>query len=800
MELRLETVTPAGAPAPVPLEGVKARAVLSGGLARVAMAWRFRNAEKRPVEAVVKFPLPESAAVSGFRARIGTREVTGEVEEREAAFARYDDALAEGDGALLLDEERPNLFTLSLGNLEPDACALVELDFVTALERFGAETRFTLPCTITPRYLPPGAPDRDGRPAAEAVTPPYALHVPYGLSIEIEVAGAAGIAAVESPSHPVRAVFAGDAVTVAFAHGEAAMDRDFVLTVERKAAEAKFSARSAPCPGGGSVVALDLSLPEGEGKRAPREVLFLLDCSGSMAGSSIVQARDALAAFLRGLEVGDSFDIIRFGSSFERFFPAPRPYTDESLAAAVGRLAHTDADLGGTEALAPLSAALADPATPGRPRAIVLLTDGAVGDEDAILELARTHAAAARIFTVGIGHGPNEFFLRSLARSTGGACEMIAPGERIEKRVLRLFRKATADPAGTPRIEWGAAVDRTPAPDAVWPGEARTLFARFAGEPPESLRVEWALPGEGTIVESVRVAPDPAGSPIPALYAREAIRALEEGGGSGRGSAQSDRRASSARAALINLSCRFGVLCRETSFVAIERRTVGVKIKEEAVLRRVPCAITAGYGGLPAAAGAPTGAGRGTGLLSRLASFAPMIHGSTVPRPIMAAPAPPPPAKAKRRPKPVRLESAMDAEHFNNAFAAPLEMMPSEPALVTAPRRADAGGDDDLVGLLATQRAAGGFALPEERLAELGLARATLDAALAALSPALPPDEARALVVAAFVLALLAHRFAAERSVWDPVTAKSRRMVERSGATVGGVPIAAWAAGAVPRA
>lgn len=768
--------TPDGAP--VPLLGVKARACVTGRLARATVAWRFRNAEGGPIEAVCKFPLPESAAVCAFRARVGDRVVTGETAEREAAFAAYDDALAAGDGAFLLDEERPNLFTLSLGNLEPGAEALVELSYVETLEFSGGRTRFVFPATITPRYLPANAPDEDGRPAAAAVTPPYAEKVPYGLEIEIDLFDRANVEAVESPSHPVRTTFRDDRVRVEFAHGRAEMNRDFVLSIDRSERAQAVSARAAACPGGGSVVALEIAPPETDAPAAPRELVFLLDCSGSMAGSSIASAREALGLFLRGLEPGATFNVIRFGSSFESFFPAPREYSEASLAEALARLDRTDADLGGTEALAPLQAALARPAAQGRPRAILFITDGAVGNEEAILDLARAHAGSTRIFPVGIGHGPNDFFLRALARATGGASERIAPGERIEPRILRLFRRATTDPATAPRIDWrGHPADRTPAPDAVWPGEARTLFARFDGEAPASVYVEMGVPGAGTLGFEVPVGTDPEGSALPALYAREAIRAIEEGKGA-QGSAQGDRRAKADGARLVELSTRFNVLSRATSFVAVERREEGGKTTEAATLRRVPCAVTDGYGGMRAGA-----------------HLSMPLIGSTVPRggafaaamPCMAPPPPAPKQAAPAKGKARRMRAEVDAECDSVALcAAPREAVPCEPA--SAPPK-DA---TNLYALLAMQKASGGFDLPEETLEALGLAPSDLASALAAFAPA--AAGARLLLVTAFLLAHLAARHADEREAWEPVTRKSARMVARSSSTVAGVPLQAWAA------
>lgn len=219
---------------PIPLSAVAVEADLAGAGARVELTQVFENRESTAVEAVYRFPLPEGAALTGFRARVGERVFEGEVDERDRAFDRYDRALERGDGAFLLDEERPNVFTFSVGNLLPGTRAEVTVTYVEVLARSGAEVRFRLPTTIAPRYVPADAPDENGVPAGDRVHPPYAADVPYGLTLRVRVHGAEGLEAVESPSHPVRCSLGDDPVLVELSADTARLDRDFVLTVRRR--------------------------------------------------------------------------------------------------------------------------------------------------------------------------------------------------------------------------------------------------------------------------------------------------------------------------------------------------------------------------------------------------------------------------------------------------------------------------------------------------------------------------------------------------------------------------------------
>ncbi|MFU8858611.1 MAG: VIT domain-containing protein, partial [Deferrisomatales bacterium] len=592
--------------------GVAVEADLVGRSARVEVTQSFENREEQPVEAVYRFPLPEGAALTGFRARVGERVFEGEVDERDRAFARYDEALEKGHGAYLLDEERPNIFTLSVGNLNPGARAELTLTYVEALEEVDGAVRFRFPTTISPRYVPADAPDEGGVPAADRLHPPYAGEVPYGLRLRVRVHARDAVAAVESPTHPVRCALGEDPVEVELSADSTRMDRDFVLLVRpREAAGHRAWAGTAgpvekgdgrgdeagdgTAEGTGEAegfVQVDFALPPDLGKgpaAAPAgEVVFLLDCSGSMGGSSIAQAKRALEILLRALPPEASFNLVRFGSTFKSFWPAARPADPAHVGRALARLARVDADLGGTEILAPLRAIYQSPAGRPGPRSVLLLTDGEVGNEAEVVALARSAPGRVRVFTVGIGHGPNDYLVRQTARASGGASVLVAPGERIEPAVLGLFGKVLAQGVTGVCLEHPG-LEPAPREACAFPGQAVSLFGRLpagAGPLPAQVTVSGTLGGERR-EWVVPVKPwDGARAAVPQLWAREAIRDLEEGGSGG--SRQAERRTDALRGRLLELSRRYGVVCRETSFVVVEEREETDRTTGEAVLRRVP--------------------------------------------------------------------------------------------------------------------------------------------------------------------------------------------------------------------
>ncbi len=762
---------PAGGERPVPLLGVRARAEVAGFGSRVTLTQRYRNEEAVPIEAVYVFPVPEGAAVCGLAMIVGERRIEAAVRPRDEAFEVYDDALADGHGAVLVDVERPNVLTASIGNVLPGQEVTVELRWVAELPREGEAVRFMLPATVAPRYAP--AADRRGvsPTPAEAVSPPVVLEAPYGFDLAVDVAFASPVRAVDSPSHPVRVELDGRRARVTLAHGAAAMDRDFVLLVTPGGEEAAALAER----GADGVVTAAVSVvPRLEGGGTNAEVVFLVDRSGSMSGSSMEQVRSALQLCLRSLREGDRFDVVGFGSTFQALFGVSRPYGQDALDAAAAAVDAMEADLGGTELLPALASVLEREPLEGLAREVVLLTDGEVTDEAAVAALAARHRGHARVFTFGIGFGASEFLVRAVARAAGGEAEMIHPGERVGPKVLRQFARLSRAGVRDLRVEWEGCTPSLlapAAPPAVFDGEAVTLYARFETTRPVAAVLSGTVGGR-----PVRwsVAVDPAGAPegtlLATLAARAAIRDLEEGAGGprgeGGGSAQEERRRGRVRNAVVDLATAYGLASTCTSFVAVERRetTAGAGGSE---LRRIPVALTHGWGGVGGVSGAQA------------------IYGMPISAPLPAA-------------------AARDADHVQFSRrrgitpAEPLDGAPlvrkslrltpppvqgTLPGLLTAP----GAGRKVLphVTLARLQRAEGSWRLDAELAAAVGAAPAALESVAAGLGVG---PVGGALVATAAALRFLRVRCAAHESEWALLAAKAARWLGTALAAAGNAP------------
>ena len=438
-------------------------------------------------------------------------------------------------GRSCCDEERPDVFTASLGNILPGSEVVIELTYVrnspSRATRSGSRCRRRCHRGMRRRTTASAI----GRSEAEALNPPVTFEVPYGLSFTATATMPGRITRVESPSHPIAVSFEETRATITLSQETVPLDRDIVLVIGAEAVTepSVLVERDEE----GRLAAAVTFRPPAQTTTVPADVVFLVDRSGSMAGSSIESVRHALQMCLRSLHAGCAFDIVGFGSTFTSLFGTLRPYDEASLAEASRHVAALDASLGGTEILPALEFVLAQASGRERPLQLVVLTDGQVTNADEVLACAARHANHSRIFTFGIGHGASHHLVRGLARAGRGLAEFIAPGERLEAKVLRQFARLLS-PAFTQVGSSGPAWRRAPFPRRCRRSSAATSGAPTRGSPrrtrmrgrrdrsrctPRATRVH--TPGRWPSIPS-RVVP---GRIVGTLAARARIRELEEG-------------------------------------------------------------------------------------------------------------------------------------------------------------------------------------------------------------------------------------------------------------------------------
>ncbi|MFO0603271.1 MAG: VIT domain-containing protein [Polyangiales bacterium] len=587
----------------IPLRGVEVEGEVLGAHARVRVRQRYRNEGAAPVEAVYTFPLPADATVSAFAMTCAGRTAEAVVKEREAAFRAYDDAVVAGHGAALLDQERPNVFTASVGNLLPDEETLIEVEYLQRVQADEGALRWMIPTLVAPRYVP-GSPagDRtahgehpptDRVPDADRITPPRVAEVPYGLRLDLTFDLGREVR-VESPSHPIATEREGGRVRVRFHQGEVALDRDVVLTArgvdEGAAPTASIVAHREKGKDGYLALGFVPDLWSLGAEAARRTaVTFLIDVSGSMEGDSIREARAALKLCLRHLRAGDSFNVIAFSSGHRAFAKTPREFSQQALDAADLWVNGLRAD-GGTELLAPLVEAVR-----GAPDGVVvLLTDGQVGNEAEILRatLQARGAGGARVCSFGIGTNVSDALLRDLARETGGAVEFIHPGERIDEKVVAQFSRAVAPRIRDVKVRFeGVDVGEAAparAPDVV-DGTPWSIFARYAAGASGHAELTGTYDGRPFTLRLPLDLPDEVSRPAVAkLWAAERIRDLDDVRVEG-------RRADAMKQRIVELSVEHGVASKYTSFVVVERRTGERRASGMPETAVVPVGLPAGW-------------------------------------------------------------------------------------------------------------------------------------------------------------------------------------------------------------
>lgn len=486
---------------PAPALDTRVELRVTGMVARATVHQEFVNPAGAWAEGIYVFPLPEDAAVDHLRMRVGDRVIEGVIRERAAAKQAYEAARQEGRRASLVEQERPNIFTTSVANVPPGAAITVEIEYQHAVRYDAGEYRLRFPMVVGPRYIPgtpvsmPGRgwmPDTDQVPDASRITPP--VHDPARgpinpVSLRIEVDAGVPLTRVESPTHAIQtAPLAAGATLVELAQGPVPADRDFEL-VWQPAAEAAPTAALFAERGRDATFALLMVMPPAPDTLVPpvpREVIFVIDNSGSMQGPSMDQAKAALTLALGRLRPADSFNVIRFNHATDAVFAGALPATPLNVRAAARWVAGLRAT-GGTEMLPALQRALDGRERVERLRQVIFLTDGAVGNEDRLFAVIRERLGDSRLFSVGIGSAPNSHFMREAARLGRGTFTFVGNPTEVQDKMLALFQKLESPALTDLRLELpaGAVTELLPEriPD-LYRGEPLVVALKTPALPP----------------------------------------------------------------------------------------------------------------------------------------------------------------------------------------------------------------------------------------------------------------------------------------------------------------------------
>jgi Ca-activated chloride channel homolog len=574
-----------------PLKHTDVRASVAGFLARVTVTQEFENPFNEKIEAVYTFPLPQAAAVDDMTMRVGERTVKGQIMRREEAGEVYRAARDAGQVASLLDQERPNVFTQSVANVMPGERVTVVISYVETLKYEAGTYEFSFPMVVGERYVP-GVPKgrrpprgsgrvrgTDRVPDASRVTPPRVgpgERAGHDISVEVSLDAGVQVEGLKSLSHEIDVERPSpSSARVRLRGGAAIPNKDFRLRYD-VAGESVRDAVLTHRDSRGGYFTLILQPPRRVTVEdvTPKELVFVLDTSGSMEGFPIEKAKEAMGHALDSLYPQDTFNLITFAGDTHVLFEEPVPATRENLRKAKQFLRSREGD-GGTEMMDAIKAALEPSDARGHLRVVCFMTDGEVGNDFEIIAEVQKHPNA-RVFSFGIGESVNRFLLDQMAEHGRGAVEYVTLNDDGSAAARRFHERVRSPLLTDIQIDWGGLQVEDVYPRRIpdlFGSEPVILSGRYTAGGRGTVRLRGTMSGQAFEREiSVELPESKAENDVLAtLWARRRVGDLMSEDYEG---VQSGETRADLREAITGLGLEYRLLTQFTSFVAVEETTV----------------------------------------------------------------------------------------------------------------------------------------------------------------------------------------------------------------------------------
>ncbi|MEQ9482078.1 VIT domain-containing protein [Coleofasciculus sp. F4-SAH-05] len=575
-----------------PLKHTEVEAKIAGNLSRVEVTQRFENPFTQPLEAVYVFPLPDEAAVDDMEIKIGDRIIKGTIKKREEAQQIYDKAKQEGRTAGLLEQERDNIFTQSLANIKPGEQIDVTIRYTNSLNFEQGDYEFVFPMVVGPRYIPGTTIDESGDtdevPDASRITPPI---VPEGtrsahdIGVTVEINAGVPIQNVHSPSHQLQIETEGQIVRVQLSGNDTIPNKDLILRYQVAGDNTQATVLTQSDQRGGHFALYFIpSLDYRPDEIFPKDVVFLMDTSGSQQGAPLHKCQELMRRFINGLNPDDTFTILDFSNTVRHLSQTPLANTSENRELAINYINQLHAS-GATEMLSGIRDAINVPAPEGRLRSVVLLSDGYIGNENRILaEVQQELKPGNRLYSFGAGSSVNRFLLNRIAEIGRGICRIIRHDEPTEKVVEKFFQSINSPVLTTIELNWNGTGE---APE-IYPAIAPDLFAqqplvlfgrkrdRMAGD----LQINGTIAGGERYQKTFHLNFSETGNPaIAQLWGRARIKDLMN--------QMVTYETKSGVEAVTDMALTYQLLCQYTAFVAVSD-DVRVEPGSQSVSMNVP--------------------------------------------------------------------------------------------------------------------------------------------------------------------------------------------------------------------
>lgn len=572
-----------GIASPLPLEYTSVNGTITGPIANVTVAQRFGNPFSHPIELEYLFPLPDKGAVVNYEITIGKRTIKADIKEKEAARQVYQQAVEQGKRASLLEQRRPNLFSIEIGNVQPNETIITKLTYEDRLKYKDGSYEFVFPMGITPKYHTP----ETSQAEADKVDAPVELNDGKISNVEIDLAVDAGVAVGEpqSRTHPITIKRKKKKRFSLTLDGDHIPHKDFVLTYSVAEKHLQTAVWSSHDEDGSDTVLVTMLPPKLDIMADPpaREFIFVIDRSGSMGTHPMNQAKNALRACIRALGEYDTFTIEAFDTQNEWFSKNPVTVTQENVNQADAWIEQIRSR-GGTQILAALQEALAIPVDNERQRYLVFLTDGAVSAEDQVLKEIAAKRGNARLFSFGIGSSVNRYLLNKMAEIGRGTADFMGANDDIEGVMTRFQDKVSYPALLDVSVAWQGAEtwDSYPSvlPD-IYAGEPLELSTRLARQSSVTLNVSGKRNGEAVSMTVDIPKADDSNPTLKRIWARARVESLQDEMTRGGDSEK-------IRQQIISLGLAHRLVTSYTSFVAVDSEVTESTKDSEKVNVSVP--------------------------------------------------------------------------------------------------------------------------------------------------------------------------------------------------------------------